>query len=172
MLLRMTDRRKAILDFLWDYVKLNGYSPTIREIGKAVGITSTSVVAYHIKVLEAAGAVSRNGEIRATTPLLGSNDVLFVRAMPPVLPTRRKHRLADLRPVLGCVYCGREDGVLHADHFWPIALGGKDDASNLVPACSDCNLTKNARDPVSWCLDRHGPEALTRAIRFMHALWT
>lgn len=36
-----------------------GISPTIREIGKAVGIKSTSVVNYHLRWLEEAGLIRR-----------------------------------------------------------------------------------------------------------------
>lgn len=43
-----------------------------------------------------------------------------------------------------CVYCGNRppDVVLHVDHIHPQAAGGLDDPSNLVTACSSCNLGK------------------------------
>jgi hypothetical protein len=45
-----------------------------------------------------------------------------------------------------CVYCGATpiDKPLHADHVVPVAEGGETIASNLVTACSDCNLGKAA----------------------------
>lgn len=48
-----------------------------------------------------------------------------------------------------CFYCGRSapDGAeLHVDHVVPRAAGGTDDPANLVTACADCNLGKNARE--------------------------
>jgi hypothetical protein len=46
-----------------------------------------------------------------------------------------------------CRYCGAAAGVstLHIDHVVPRALGGGDDASNLVTACADCNHGKSDR---------------------------
>jgi len=39
------------------------------------------------------------------------------------------------------------DVQLHIDHFWPLAKGGPHTLNNLRPACSDCNVRKNARWP-------------------------
>lgn len=45
-----------------------------------------------------------------------------------------------------CRYCGAHapDAVLTIDHVVAVALGGKDDPSNLVTACRDCNSGKSA----------------------------
>lgn len=54
-----------------------------------------------------------------------------------------------LRDGFKCAYCGRssiEHGVvLHADHIYPRSKGGPDTAENLITACSDFNVSKNAR---------------------------
>lgn len=46
-----------------------------------------------------------------------------------------------------CQYCGAKapDAVLHVDHIHPVAEGGTNDITNLITACSDCNLGKGAR---------------------------
>lgn len=46
-----------------------------------------------------------------------------------------------------CQYCGAEapKAVLHVDHILPVAEGGDNALTNLVTACSDCNLGKGAR---------------------------
>ena len=46
-----------------------------------------------------------------------------------------------------CQYCGRSapQVLLHVDHIEPVAEGGTNDITNLVTACSDCNLGKGAR---------------------------
>jgi hypothetical protein len=46
-----------------------------------------------------------------------------------------------------CQYCGKSapDAVLQADHINPVANGGKNHITNLITACSDCNLGKGAR---------------------------
>lgn len=48
-----------------------------------------------------------------------------------------------------CRYCGAgaPDAKLTVDHVVPVALGGSDDPSNLVTACSDCNAGKSASSP-------------------------
>ena len=48
-----------------------------------------------------------------------------------------------------CAYCGATE-KLSLDHFLPIAHGGADTISNLVPACMPCNVRKNAQDPKLW----------------------
>lgn len=51
-----------------------------------------------------------------------------------------------------CAYgCGRAANAL--DHVSPVARGGKSMPSNLVPACTSCNSSKNASDPQPW-IDR------------------
>ena len=59
----LSKRQQRILEFLSDYVEENGYPPSIREIGAAAGISSTSVVSYNLKRLEERGYISRHREI-------------------------------------------------------------------------------------------------------------
>lgn len=56
----LSDRQKRILGFLETYVENNGYPPSIREIGAAAGISSTSVVSYNLRRLEKMGYLSRD----------------------------------------------------------------------------------------------------------------
>jgi hypothetical protein len=51
-----------------------------------------------------------------------------------------------------CVYCGRASETV--DHVVPLARGGWEHESNLVPACESCNLSKNARLLEDWDRDR------------------
>jgi repressor LexA len=59
----LTDRQQAILDFIRDFSGRTKYPPTIREIGKSVGISSTSVVNYNLNVLEKQGHIARDKTI-------------------------------------------------------------------------------------------------------------
>lgn len=43
-----------------------------------------------------------------------------------------------------CIYCSSTEN-LHADHLKPLAKGGSNWASNIVPACSSCNTSKSDR---------------------------
>ena len=56
----MTERQRAILEYLHEYVDEHGYPPTVREIGEAVGLRSPSTVHAHLAQLERAGALKRD----------------------------------------------------------------------------------------------------------------
>lgn len=60
---QLSERQRKILDFLKEYVEENGYPPSIREIGTAAGISSTSVVSYNLQRLEESGYISRDREV-------------------------------------------------------------------------------------------------------------
>src|SRR5260370_35733969 len=55
----MTRRQRRILQFIGDWVQERGYSPSIREIGRAVGLTSTSSVEHQLSALESKGHLRR-----------------------------------------------------------------------------------------------------------------
>jgi repressor LexA len=56
----LSERQGKILNFLKAFTRENEYPPTIREIGSAVGISSTSVVNYNLNVLEKKGYITRD----------------------------------------------------------------------------------------------------------------
>lgn len=56
----LTDRQRRILEVIRDAGLLRGYPPSIREIGDAVGLNSTSSVAYQLKELEKKGYLRRD----------------------------------------------------------------------------------------------------------------
>lgn len=57
---QLTKRQTEILDFIQEYLDTNGYPPTVRDIGGAVGLTSSSTVHAHLANLEKAGAIRRD----------------------------------------------------------------------------------------------------------------
>ena len=60
MELDLTKRQKEIFDFIRKYAAKTGYPPTVREIGKAVGLHSSSTVHAHLANLEKLGLVKRD----------------------------------------------------------------------------------------------------------------
>ncbi len=54
---RKTDKAQLILEFVDQFVLENGYAPSVREIGQAVGLRSTASVSYHLQQLQAKGAL-------------------------------------------------------------------------------------------------------------------
>jgi len=53
-----------------------------------------------------------------------------------------------------CAYCGSLADTL--DHVQPRACGGLTIRTNLVPACSGCNLAKGHSDALEWFRQHHG----------------
>lgn len=61
--MNLSDRQVRMLAFIRSYLEEHAYPPTIREIGKAVGIPSTSVVKYNLERLQEKGFIERSGEV-------------------------------------------------------------------------------------------------------------
>ena len=79
----ISEKRKRVLDFIAAFIEEKNYPPSLRDIGKGCGISSTSVVQYYMKVLERDGFIHRDHEVSrgitvtrkhsgATVPLLGT----------------------------------------------------------------------------------------------------
>jgi repressor LexA len=62
MLPALTDRQKAIYDFLLKTIREKGFAPSIPEIGKQFKIASTNGVSDHLKALEKKGYIRRVGK--------------------------------------------------------------------------------------------------------------
>jgi repressor LexA len=69
---KLSERQKNILKYIEEYVEERGYPPSIREIGDRVGISSTSVVDYNLRVLEREGRIRRDREVSRGLELVGS----------------------------------------------------------------------------------------------------
>lgn len=111
----LTKRQQEIFDFIRDYAGRVGYPPTVREIGKAVGLTSSSTVHAHLANLERSGVLRRDPtkpraielldrakrEVRRVTgerglPLVGS-----VAAGQPILAEENIEELVEVPAVIG-----------------------------------------------------------------------
>src|SRR5437660_10324568 len=68
---RLSSRQERMLQFIAEFRGRHGYPPTVREIGAAAGISSTSVVDYNLNVLEKGGHIRRDREISRGIELLG-----------------------------------------------------------------------------------------------------
>ena len=58
---RTSDKAQLIVDFVNQFIHENGYSPSVREIGAAVGLSSTASVSYHLQALQAKGLLQAPG---------------------------------------------------------------------------------------------------------------
>lgn len=57
---KLTDKDFEILDFIYKKIKQDGYPPTVREIGAAVGLNSPATVHARLSKLEAAGKIEKS----------------------------------------------------------------------------------------------------------------
>ena len=57
---KLSSRQREIYDYICTYTKTHGFPPSVREIGKAVGLASPSTVHMHLKYLEDNGYIHRD----------------------------------------------------------------------------------------------------------------
>ncbi len=98
---KLTAMQQKIYDYIANTVRNQGYPPSVREIGEAVGLKSPSTVHFHIKHLEELGYISKSGRKgRALT--------LTERAAPAAAPApAQEAEIPSGRvPVLGDVAAG------------------------------------------------------------------
>ena len=58
---RTSNKAELIMDYVNHFIQENGYSPSVREIGAAVGLRSTASVSYHLQALQAKGLLQAPG---------------------------------------------------------------------------------------------------------------
>ena len=58
---RTSNKAQLIVDYVNQFVQENGYSPSVREIGAAVGLRSTASVSYHLQALQEKGLLQSPG---------------------------------------------------------------------------------------------------------------
>ena len=57
---KLSERQEEMIEFIGTFSRAKGYPPTIRQIGEAVNISSTSVVNYNLNKLERDGYILRD----------------------------------------------------------------------------------------------------------------
>jgi repressor LexA len=108
--LNLTKRQQEIFDFVKRYRSEHGYPPTVRDIGKAIGLTSSSTVHAHLANLEKLGVLRRDptkpraievlvdkakaaaatsglplvGQVAAGQPVLADENIEEYVAVPPI----------------------------------------------------------------------------------------
>ena len=108
--LNLTTRQQEIFDFIKRYSGEHGYPPTVRDIGKAIGLTSSSTVHAHLSNLEKLGLLRRDptkpralellvdkaksmvspnglplvGQVAAGSPILAEENVEDYVELPPI----------------------------------------------------------------------------------------
>jgi repressor LexA len=103
---KLSERQRRILEFLEQYTAEHGYPPSIREIGQAAGISSTSVVDYNLRVLEREALIRRDREVSRGLGLVGRR------------PATERLRLVRV-PIKGRIAAGEPIEAIegHEDHL-------------------------------------------------------
>ena len=58
---RTSNKAELIVNYVNQFIQENGYSPSVREIGEAVGLRSTASVSYHLQALQQKGVLQSAG---------------------------------------------------------------------------------------------------------------
>ena len=66
----LSAKQQRIIDFIHRFLVDRGYPPTVRDIQSGCGLSSTSVVAYHLNILETEGYLYRHPEVSRGIELL------------------------------------------------------------------------------------------------------
>ena len=91
---QLTDRQAKILDYIRYVTKVRNYPPSVREIGEAVGLSSSSTVHNHLNQLERRGLIHRDPSKSRTVQLVGDEEL------------DKQRRNAVSVPVIGNVAAG------------------------------------------------------------------
>ena len=86
---RTTDKADKILEYVRQFSKENGFAPSVREIGAAVGLKSTASVSYHLQQLQAQGLLQSSdskGRKRAVVPAQRSGYIPIIGTVTAGLP--------------------------------------------------------------------------------------
>jgi repressor LexA len=121
----LSPKQKQILAFLRRFREEKDYPPTIRDIVKACGISSTSVVDYNLKILEKEGHIHRDREVSRGIELLGGSKKRLVRV-----------------PILGYIAAGEPIPVPASDTWKVEPLDTVEVSNELIRGRSDVYALK------------------------------
>jgi repressor LexA len=91
----LTHRQRQILQYIVQHTEAHGYPPTVREIGEAVNLSSSSTVHAHLCSLEQAGLIRRDAVLTRAIRVVAGN-----------IESIKPKRVANL-PVIGKVAAGK-----------------------------------------------------------------
>ncbi len=131
--LDLTKRQQEIFDFIKKYSAKYGYPPTVRDIGKAIGLTSSSTVHAHLANLEKIGLLRRDPtKPRAIELLVGKAKRAVTGGLPLV------GRVAAGEPVLA------EENIEEYVQIPPLA--GGDEGEYVLTVTGDSMINAGIHD--------------------------
>ena len=70
----LTKRQEEILNYIKEYIVSHGFPPTVREIGKALGVSSPATIHAHLENLQNKGVIKKDSSKNRATELLEDNE--------------------------------------------------------------------------------------------------
>jgi len=119
---KLSGRQEAILSFIKEEINRKGYPPTVREIGRALGLTSTASVHAQLLALEKKGYIRRDPAKQRALEVLNQDTPLS--HAPSFLSTAQEmSREMVMLPVVGTITAGvpilAEENV---EDFFPVPI--------------------------------------------------
>lgn len=116
---KITKRQKEVLDIIKKDIAKNGYPPTVREIGKELGLNSSATTFFHIQKLIENGYLKQNNSKNRAIELLVPNEYL-----------EKESKVIDV-PLLGKVQAGNPiEAIEIPDEFFHLPV-------DLIPRNKD-----------------------------------
>lgn len=102
---KLTAMQQKVYDYIANAIQTQGYPPSVREIGEAVGLKSPSTVHFHMKHLQELGYISKSGRKGRALTLVERGAAPAAPAA-AFAPEERETYVAGRVPVLGDVAAG------------------------------------------------------------------
>ena len=146
----ISNRQKQILSYIQQHMDAHGYPPTVREIGSAVSLSSSSTVHAHLKTLQEHGHIERDAVLTRAIKLTPHNSG----------EGRPMSKSVVQVPIIGTVAAGMERDRrtgLRADQS-----GQRRDCRRHDRKRSDCQalLQREAANPLAACQQAHEADVL------------
>ena len=101
---KISKRQQEIFNFIKGRLDETGIAPSVREIGEAVGLRSTSSVQYNLNILEDAGYIVRDANLKRTVRIANMKSAVSVPLVGTVtagMPILATQMIEDYIPVSG-----------------------------------------------------------------------
>lgn len=164
----LTGRQREILDYLAACIKRSGYVPSVREIGRALGLSSPSTVHQHLSALERKGYIKRYDDrmrvlqIMDRTVLSDSEESVTLPLVGRVsagLPILAEEHVEDMIPVPRRIVGWHEDCFLLTVRGDSMVGAGILDGDMVIVRC------QSTAQPGEIVVALYGEEATVKRLR-------
>jgi repressor LexA len=164
----LTGRQREILDYLATCIKRSGYVPSVREIGRALGLSSPSTVHQHLSALERKGYIKRYDDrmrvlqIMDRTVLSDSEESVTLPLVGRVsagLPILAEEHVEDMIPVPRRIVGWHEDCFLLTVRGDSMVGAGILDGDLVIVRC------QSTAQPGEIVVALYGEEATVKRLR-------